>query len=621
MKKIIVFFVAIFALVFNGKAELVEYCAIRVKSINEVSNVATAIGTDLQLGIVAYYVPILLAQAISENFITPALDKPLTGYVYVDEEKEITDSKEFEPDAFVICIPYVSAKEEVISKLNVELINEEKQLYSNAEDYFVVLKDGYAIFSNKQKLCENIAASNGYDFKTSLKADLVTISQRSDSIGEISFSPEEIEEMEFEGAPKSLKKVFVSVMKTAFDVINTYKTSEFGLTYKKDLGLILESSTCIDKTTEYGKLLDSQSSFVSIDEAVKIKSNSLFSGIIKENKFEKRILNQLISALAMTQSEFDEIYTELLKKEEITNLFPSLKEEGMNVKLYEGIKKFANDTYAVSEAMEEVCFDIDITENNHLILVEKTTYKNGFDISPYEKASYKVILDIYNYVLEKADYKPASPLVALMNPLAVNFNLKAALNEVKKNSSESEIEEMDECLAVAKSVNITIPDSYTMQTFIEGKETYSYIAPESMDVAQLKNKFEETKSNEFIRSAMTNISDNKPYAVMQISPAGLFNKFYNIAATLMGGEDVLKEAGLIPSKQSDAIVFVNGFANNDSIYESVVIGKDTLLLIANLATLSINEVIMDECEYYQEDTPPQEYEEIEFVEETWDEAE
>ena len=52
MKKIIVFFVAIFALVFNGKAELFEYCAIRVKSINEVSNVATAIGTDLQLGIV-----------------------------------------------------------------------------------------------------------------------------------------------------------------------------------------------------------------------------------------------------------------------------------------------------------------------------------------------------------------------------------------------------------------------------------------------------------------------------------------------------------------------------------------------------------------------------------------
>lgn len=601
MKKIIVFFVAIFALVFNGKAELFEYCAIRVKSINEVSNVATAIGTDLQLGIVAYSVPMLLAQAISENFITPALDKPLTGYVYVDEEKEITDSEEFEPDAFVICIPYVSSKEEVISKLNVELINEEKQLYSNAEDYFVVLKDGYAIFSNKQKLCENIAASNGYDFKTSLKADLVTISQRIDSIGEISFSPEEIEEMVFEGTPKSLKKVFVSVMKTVFDVINTYKTSEVGLTYKKDLGLILESSTSIDKTTEYGKLIDSHSSFVSIDEAVKIKSNSLFSGIIKENKFEKRILNQLISALAMTQSEFDEIYTELLKKEEITNLFSSLKEEGMNVKLYEGIKKFANDTYAVSEAMEEVCFDIDITENNNLISVEKTTYKNGFDISPYEKVSYKRILDIYNYVLEKADYKPASPLVALMNPLAVNFNLKAALNEVKKNSSESEIEEMDECLAVAKSVNITIPDSYTMQTFIEGKETYSYIAPESMDVAQLKNKFEETKSNEFIRSAMTNISDNKPYAVMQISPAGLFNKFYNIAATLMGGEDVLKEAGLIPSKQSDAIVFVNGFANNDSIYESVVIGKDTLLLIANLATFAINEVIMDECEYIEED--------------------
>lgn len=601
MKKIIVFFVAIFALVFNGKAELFEYCAIRVKSINEVSNVATAMGADLQLGIVAYSVPMLLAQAISENFITPALDKPLTGYVYVDEEKEITDSEEFEPDAFVICIPYVSAKEEVISKLNVELINEEKQLYSNAEDYFVVLKDGYAIFSNQQKLCENIAASNGYDFKTSLKADLVTISQRSDSIGEISFSPEEIEEMVFEGTPKSLKKVFVSVMKTVFDVINTYKTSEVGLTYKKDLGLILESSTSIDKTTEYGKLIDSHSSFVSIDEAVKIKSNSLFSGIIKENKFEKRILNQLISALAMTQSEFDEIYTELLKEEEITNLFSSLKEEGMNVKLYEGIKKFANDTYAVSEAMEEVCFDIDITENNNLILVEKTTYKNGFDISPYEKASYKVILDIYNYVLEKADYKPASPLVTLINPLAVNFNLKAALNEVKKNSSESEIEEMDECLAVAKSVNITIPDSYTMQTFIEGKETYSYIASESMDVAQLKNKFEETKSNEFIRSAMTNISDNKPYAVLQISPAGLFNKFYNIAATLMGGEDVLKEAGLIPSKQSDAIVFVNGFANNDSIYESVVIGKDTLLLIANLATFAINEVIMDECEYIEED--------------------
>ena len=601
MKKIIVFFVAIFALVFNGKAELFEYCAIRVKSINEVSNVATAIGTDLQLGIVAYSVPMLLAQAISENFITPALDKPLTGYVYVDEEKEITDSEEFEPDAFVICIPYVSAKEEVISKLNVELINEEKQLYSNAEDYFVVLKDGYAIFSNKQKLCENIAASNGYDFKTSLKADLITISQRIDSIGEISFSPEEIEEMVFEGTPKSLKKVFVSVMKTVFDVINTYKTSEVGLTYKKDLGLILESSTSIDKTTEYGKLIDSHSSFVSIDEAVKIKSNSLFSGIIKENKFEKRILNQLISALAMTQSEFDEIYTELLKEEEITNLFSFLKEEGMNVKLYEGIKKFANDTYAVSEAMEEVCFDIDVTENNNLISVEKTTYKNGFDISPYEKASYKVILDIYNYVLEKADYKPASPLVTLINPLAVNFNLKAALNEVKKNSSESEIEEMDECLAVAKSVNITIPDSYTMQTFIEGKETYSYIAPESMDVAQLKNKFEETKSNEFIRSAMTNISDNKPYAVMQISPAGLFNKFYNIAATLMGGEDVLKEAGLIPSNQSDAIVFVYGFANNDSIYESVVIGKDTLLLIANLATFAINEVIMDECEYIEED--------------------
>ena len=601
MKKIIVFFVAIFALVFNGKAELFEYCAIRVKSINEVSNVATAIGTDLQLGIVAYSVPMLLAQAISENFITPALDKPLTGYVYVDEEKEITDSEEFEPDAFVICIPYVSSKEEVISKLNVELINEEKQLYSNAEDYFVVLKDGYAIFSNQQKLCENIAASNGYDFKTSLKADLITISQRIDSIGEISFSPEEIEEMVFEGTPKSLKKVFVSVMKTVFDVINTYKTSEVGLTYKKDLGLILESSTSIDKTTEYGKLIDSHSSFVSIDEAVKIKSNSLFSGIIKENKFEKRILNQLISALAMTQSEFDEIYTELLKEEEITNLFSSLKEEGMNVKLYEGIKKFANDTYAVSEAMEEVCFDIDVTENNNLISVEKTTYKNGFDISHYEKASYKVILDIYNYVLEKADYKPASPLVTLMNPLAVNFNLKAALNEVKKNSSESEIEEMDECLAVAKSVNITIPDSYTMQTFIEGKETYSYIAPESMDVAQLKNKFEETKSNEFIRSAMTNISDNKPYAVMQISPAGLFNKFYNIAATLMGGEDVLKEAGLIPSKQSDAIVFVYGFANNNSIYESVVIGKDTLLLIANLATFAINEVIMDECEYIEED--------------------
>lgn len=601
MKKIIVFFVAIFALVFNGKAELFEYCAIRVKSINEVSNVATAMGADLQLGIVAYSVPMLLAQAISENFITPALDKPLTGYVYVDEEKEITDSEEFEPDAFVICIPYVSAKEEVISKLNVELINEEKQLYSNAEDYFVVLKDGYAIFSNQQKLCENIAASNGYDFKTSLKADLVTISQRIDSIGEISFSPEEIEEMVFEGTPKSLKKVFVSVMKTVFDVINTYKTSEVGLTYKKDLGLILESSTSIDKTTEYGKLIDSHSSFVSIDEAVKIKSNSLFSGIIKENKFEKRILNQLISALAMTQSEFDEIYTELLKKEEITNLFSSLKEEGMNVKLYEGIKKFANDTYAVSEAMEEVCFDIDVTENNNLISVEKTTYKNGFDISPYEKASYKRILDIYNYVLEKADYKPASPLVTLINPLAVNFNLKAALNEVKKNSSESEIEEIDECLAVAKSVNITIPDSYTMQTFIEGKETYSYIAPESMDVAQLKNKFEETKANEFIRSAMTNISDNKPYAVMQISPAGLFNKFYNIAATLMGGEDVLKEAGLIPSKQSDAIVFVYGFANNDSIYESFVIGKDTLLLIANLATFAINEVIMDECEYIEED--------------------
>lgn len=601
MKKIIVFFVAIFALVFNGKAELFEYCAIRVKSINEVSNVATAIGTDLQLGIVAYSVPMLLAQAISENFITPALDKPLTGYVYVDEEKEITDSEEFEPDAFVICIPYVSSKEEVISKLNVELINEEKQLYSNAEDYFVVLKDGYATFSNKQKLCENIAASNGYDFKTSLKADLITISQRIDSIGEISFSPEEIEEMVFEGTPKSLKKVFVSVMKTVFDVINTYKTSEVGLTYKKDLGLILESSTSIDKTTEYGKLIDSHSSFVSIDEAVKIKSKSLFSGIIKENKFEKRILNQLISALAMTQSEFDEIYTELLKKEETTNLFSFLKEEGMNVKLYEGIKKFANDTYAVSEAMEEVCFDIDVTENNNLISVEKTTYKNGFDISPYEKASYKGIIDIYNYVLVKADYKPASPLVTLINPLAVNFNLKAALNEVKKNSSESEIEEIDECLAVAKSVNITIPDSYTMQTFIEGKETYSYIAPESMDVAQLKNKFEETKSNEFIRSAMTNISDNKPYAVMQISPAGLFNKFYNIAATLMGGEDVLKEAGLIPSKQSDAIVFVNGFANNDSIYESVVIGKDTLLLIANLATFAINEVIMDECEYIEED--------------------
>ena len=601
MKKLIVFFVAIFALVFNGKAELVEYCAIRVKSINEVSNVATAIGTDLQLGIVAYSVPMLLAQAISENFITPALDKPLTGYVYVDEEKGIADTEEFEPDAFVICIPYVSSKEEVISKLNVELINEEKQLYSNAEDYFVVLKDGYAIFSNKQKLCENIAALNGYDFKTSLKADLVTICQRSDSIGKISFSPEEIEEMEFEGAPKSLKKVFVSVMKTGFDVINTYKTSEVGLTYKKDLGLILESSRSIDKTTEYGKLIDSHSSFVSIDEAVKIKSNSLFSGIIKENKLEKRILNQLISALAMTQSEFDEIYTELLKEEEITNLFSFLKEEGMNVKLYEGIKKFANDTYAVSEAMEEVCFDIDVTENNNLISVEKTTYKNGFDISPYEKASYKGILDIYNYVLEKADYKPASPLVTLINPLAVNFNLKAALNEVKKNSSESEIEEMDECLAVAKSVNITIPDSYTMQTFIEGKETYSYIAPESMDVAQLKNKFEETKSNEFIRSAMSNISDNKPYAVMQISPAGLFNKFYNIAATLMGGEDVLKEAGLIPSKQSDAIVFVYGFANNDSIYESFVIGKDTLLLIANLATFAINEVIMDECEYIEED--------------------
>lgn len=622
MKKNILVLSILFAGIFNLRAEPVEYCSVQVKSINDVTNVATVMGADLQLGVMAYSLPMLLAQSISEGLVTPVLDKPITAYIYVDSELSMLD--EFEPEGIVVCIPHASSEEAIIEKHGLEAIDAEKKIYENQE-FCVIFKSGYAIFGDNQALCGKIAAKSEYTLKTTLNADTIILKYDHAGFSTTTLSKSDIAKFnsELSKMPPVVSKYLTKILNISIEIMNVFNAGEMGLTYKKDLGFICEAKSNFDESSEIGKAIKSQVSFISTDEAMKLNQKNVASVLIKECETDKYLLNKIFSEFSLSQAEFNELFAELIKKEDLIEDFPELKKEGMNVKCYEAIKKFMTDFLASYNATEEDFLLLDINENNHPVIFEKITYKKGYDASSFEEDTYKALIDTYNYAMYKAEYTPSSPLIEAIDPMAVRFNFDAVLNEVKKISSEDEIAQINECIARAKDINITIPEKYIMETIVDGNESYAYFAPEKYDLSKLKNKLSESSENLFVRAAMQDMADNKATSVMFLSIGNLFNKGYDIFAPLLEIEEELNSAGIAKRDQWDGIVFISGVGSDCSVYEKYVVGKDTLLLMANIVSYCLNNSMYEEA-YHEEDAFDEDCsnsEEDELIEAVVDEVE
>ena len=618
MKKCLIAIFSSLLLVCNISAKPVEYGFISVKSLNDCLSKINELNTDLQLGAAVYSLPMLISQSLSEGYCVPALDKPIAVCLIADEELDVENVFE------AVCIPTASSMEAIVNEKKLTSVDVEKNLYE-AEGVVVIFKDGYAIFAENQSICEFAAGCFTKAFKTSFPKSLVTANINLKVEDKLS-----LEEKDFsfvEKAPKAVKQALTRFFNFCIEVAASQESVEIGLDYEKGVGFVLESKSYFDKTTEMYKKNKSVNTEIKRKDLLMINPSAIVSSKIAFNETEKYVCEKFIEACSLSQNEFNEIYSLIVDEmgEECAEMFPELKEDGMNDVCYNSLKKLGkafSDSIKYSNGSEaEVLFD----KKYCPIMVGKSLYAPGFDYVTLEKETYQGMMSLYKFILEKADYNPTKPFISLVGPTALNVNTKEIAKKLEIPDSIN-LNEVDDNVFASTTFDIYIPDSYTIQTVFDGATVYEFIAPSDVKSSELKEFINSQKENAFVKAAIANMLENKTSDFCFISIGKLFNACYDLLTPYLNGDYIpaLNELGITRCENPDGILSLRGITSDGAIYERMVIGKASIRLLVPVvfygieSAMQYNEPECIECEYV-EDIDEEPTEEIEVIEEAVEE--
>lgn len=596
MKKYLIAIFTSLLFVCNISAKPVEYGFISVKSLNDCLSKINELNTDLQLGAAAYSLPMLISQTLSEGYCVPALDKPIAVCLISDEELDVENVFE------VVCIPTASTMEAIVNEKKLTSIDVEKNLYE-AEGVFVIFKDGYAIFAENQSICEFAAGCFTKAFKTSFPKLLVTANINLMVEDKLSLE----KDFSFvEEAPKAVKQVLTRVFNLCIEIADSQESVEIGLDYEKGVGFVLESKSYFDKTSEIYKKNKSVDAEIKRKDLSNINPNAIVSSKVLFNETDKYLFERFFEVWSLTRHEFNEIYSLIVDEmgEDCAVMFPELKEEGMNDVCYNSLKKLGkafSDSVKYSKGSEaEVLFD----KKYCPIMVGKSAYAPDFDYATLEKETYQGMMDLYKFILEKADYNQAKPLISLAGPTALTLNTKGIAKELEIPDSIN-LNEVDETVFASTTFDIYIPDSYTIQTVFDGATVYEFIAPSDVKSSELKTIINSKEENAFVKAAIADMQENKTSDFWFISIGQLFNAYYDLLTPYLNGDYIsaLNESGITRCENPDGILSLRGITSDGAIYERMVIGKASIRLLVPVvfygfeSTMQYNEPECIEYEY------------------------
>lgn len=598
-------------------AKPVEYGAVSIKSLNDCLNKLTELNTELQLGAVVYSLPMLISQGLSETFCVPALDKPFAVYFLLDEELDVENVFE------VVCLPVATTPELIVEAKKLTAVDAEKNIYQG-EDCFVIFKDGYAIFAENQTHCEFVANGFSKAFETSFAKSLVTAKLNLNEKDKLSL---ENDSSFIEEAPKAVKQVLTRVFNLCIEIADSQEAIELGLDYEMGVGFVLESKSYFDKTSEIYKKNKSVDAEIKRKDLSNINPNAIVSSKVLFNETDKYLYERFFEVCSLTRHEFNEIYSLIVAEmdDELKMMFPELKEDGMNDVCYNSLKKLGkafSDSIKYSKGSEA---EILLDKKYCPIMVGKSAYAPGFDYATLEKETYQGIMGLYKFVLEKADYNPAKPLISLAGPTALTLNTKGIAKELEIPDSIN-LNEVDETVFASTTFDIYIPDSYTIQTVFDGATVYEFIAPSDVKSSELKEFINSQKENAFVKAAIANMLENKTSDFGFISIGKLFNACYDLLTPYLNGDNIsaLNELGITRCENPDGILSLRGITSDGAIYERMVIGKASIRLLVPVvfygieSAMQYNEPECIECEYV-EDIDEELTEEIDVIEEAVEE--
>lgn len=612
MKKCLIAIFSSLLLVCNISAKPVEYGFISVKSLNDCLSKINELNTDLQLGAAVYSLPMLISQNLSEGYCVPALDKPIAVCLISDEEENAFEA---------VCIPTASSMEAIVNEKKLTSVDVEKNLYE-AECGFVIFKDGYAIFAENQSICEFAAGCFTKAFKTSFPKSLVTANINLMVEDKLSLE----KDFSFvEEAPKAVKQALTRFFNFCIEVAASQESVEIGLDYEKGVGFVLESKSYFDKTSEMYKKNKSVDTEIKRKDLLMINPSAIVSSKIVFSETEKYVCEKFIEACSLSRHEFNEIYSLIVDEmgEECAEMFPELKEDGMNDVCYNSLKKFGkafSDSLKYSNGSEaEVLFD----KKYCPIMVGKSLYAPGFDYVTLEKETYQGMMDLYKFILEKADYNPTKPFISLVGPTALNVNTKEIAEKLEIPES-IDLEEIHPVFAPNK-FNIYIPETYNIQTIFEGDTSYEFIAPGDVKSSELKAIINSKEENAFVKAAIADMPENKVFDFVLISVGNLYNAIYDFITPYLSEDSIqtINVLGINKRENPDAIMCLRGITPDGATYERAVIGKDTILslepifLIGLEASMQYDEPECIDCESIEEEcgetVEPTEEEIIEYI--------
>ena len=616
MKKCLIAIFSSLLLVCNISAKPVEYGFISVKSLNDCLSKINELNTDLQLGAAVYSLPMLISQSLSEGYCVPALDKPIAVCLIADEELDVENVFE------AVCIPTASSMEAIVNEKKLTSVDVEKNLYE-AEGVVVIFKGGYAIFAENQSICEFAAGCFTKAFKTSFPKSLVTANINLMVEDKLSLE----KDFSFvEEAPKAVKQALTRFFNFCIEVAASQESVEIGLDYEKGVGFVLESKSYFDKTSEMYKKNKSVDTEIKRKDLLMINPSAIVSSKIAFNETEKYVCEKFIEACSLSRDEFNEIYSFIVDEmgEECAEMFPELKEDGMNDVCYNSLKKLGkafSDSIKYSNGSEaEVLFD----KKYCPIMVGKSLYAPGFDYVTLEKETYQGMMSLYKFILEKADYNPTKPFISLVGPTALNVNTKEIAKTLEIPDSIN-LNEVDDNVFASTTFDIYIPDSYTIQTVFDGATVYEFIAPGDVKSSELKAIINSKEENAFVKAAIADMPENKVFDFGLISVGNLYNAIHDFITPYLSEEvlQALKEMEINKREKPDAIMCLRGITLDGATYERVVVGSDTIISLAPIflfgveASMQYDEPEYIDCECIEEEcgdaVEPTEEEIIEYI--------
>jgi hypothetical protein len=234
------------------------------------------------------------------------------------------------------------------------------------------------------------------------------------------------------------------------------------------------------------------------------------------------------------------------------------------------------------------------------------------------------MMDLYKFILEKADYNPTKPFISLVGPTALNVNTKGIAKELEIPDSIN-LNEVDDTVFASTTFDIYIPDSYTIQTVFDGATVYEFIAPGDVKSSELKAIINSKEENAFVKAAIANMPENKVFDFGLISVGNLYNAIYDFITPYLSEDSIqtINALGINKRENPDAIMFLRGITPDGATYERAVIGKDTIISLVPIflfgveASMQYDEPEYIDCESIEEEcgeaVEPTEEEIIEYI--------